>query len=88
MQKYFAYSTKYAILITLDITPGGLSMDENVINTDLSVVMNSIFEGDSQRSKKGGGIQLLTHNVISRIDLTEEAFVMALTKFINGEDWK
>ena len=61
---------------------------KNVINTDLSVVMNSIFEGDSQRSKKGGGIQLLTDNVISRIDLTEEAFVMALTKFINGEDWK
>lgn len=61
---------------------------QDVINTDLSQVMNSIFEGDNQRHKKGGGIQLLTKDVISRIDLTEEAFVMALTKFTNGEDWK
>lgn len=61
---------------------------QKTIDTDLSQVMNSIFEGDPQKSKKGGGIQLLTDNVISRIDLTEDAFVMALTKFINGEDWK
>ncbi len=36
---------------------------------------------------KVGGIQLLTHNEISRIDLTEMAFIMALTKFIN-ENWR
>lgn len=59
---------------------------EDIINTDLNQVMNKIFEKDEERHNKGGGIQLLTHNKISRIDLTEMAFIMALTKFIN-EKW-
>jgi len=61
--------------------PDGLVQD--VIDTDLSQVMNKIFEKDEERHNKGGGIQLLTHNKISRIDLTEMAFIMALTKYIN-----
>lgn len=61
---------------------------ENVINTDLSQVMNKIFEEDEQRHNKGGGIQLLTHDKISRIDLTESAFIMALTKYINESNWR
>lgn len=60
---------------------------QNVINTDLSKVMNQIFSEDEQRHNKGGGIQLLTHDVISRIDLTQNAFIMALTKYINGNKW-
>jgi inosine/xanthosine triphosphatase len=60
---------------------------QDIINTDLSQVMNKIFEKDDERHNRGGGIQLLTHNKISRIDLTEMAFIMALTKYIN-EDWK
>ena len=59
----------------------------DIIDTDLSQVMNKIFEEDEQRHNKGGGIQLLTHNRISRIDLTESAFIMALTKYINGSSW-
>lgn len=59
-----------------------------IINSDLSIVMNKIFSEDKERGKKGGGIQLLTHNKISRIDLTETAFIMALTKFINEDKWK
>ena len=50
--------------------------------------MNKIFTKDDERHNKGGGIQLLTHNKISRIDLTEMAFIMALTKYINEDDWK
>ena len=61
---------------------------EDIINTDLSQVMNSIFEKDEERHNKGGGIQLLTHNKITRIDLTEMAFIMALTKYINEDKWK
>ena len=61
---------------------------QNIIETDLSQVMNTIFEKDNERHNKGGGIQLLTHNQVSRIDLTESAFVMALTKYINEEKWK
>lgn len=60
---------------------------EDVINTDLSEVMNKVFEKDEERHNKGGGIQLLTHNKITRIDLTEMAFIMALTKYIN-ENWR
>lgn len=61
---------------------------EDVIKTDLSQVMNSIFIKDEERHKKGGGIQLLTHEKVSRIDLTQQAFIMALTKYINGEIWR
>ena len=61
---------------------------EDIINTDLNQVMNSIFEKDEERHNKGGGIQLLTHNEITRIDLTEMAFIMALTKYINEDKWK
>jgi len=50
--------------------------------------MDKIFEKDEERHNRGGGIQLLTHNKISRIDLTEMAFIMALTKYINGEIWR
>lgn len=60
---------------------------EDIINTDLSRVMDKIFEKDEERHNKGGGIQLLTHNKITRIDLTEMAFIMALTKYIN-ENWR
>ena len=60
---------------------------DEIIATDLSKVMDKIFEDDKDRGKKGGGIQLLTHNQVSRIDLTESAFIMALTKFINGDKW-
>lgn len=61
---------------------------KDIIDTDLSQVMNKIFTKDDERHNKGGGIQLLTHNKISRIDLTEMAFIMALTKYINEDDWK
>lgn len=61
---------------------------EDIINSDLSKVMNEVFTQDDERHNKGGGIQLLTHNKISRINLTEFAFIMALTKYINGEKWR
>lgn len=61
---------------------------KDVINTDLSQVMNSVFEKDDERHNHGGGIQLLTHNKVTRIDLTEMAFTMALTKYINEEKWR
>ena len=61
---------------------------QDIIDTDLSQVMNKVFYKDEERRNKGGGIQLLTHNRISRIDLTEMAFIMALTKHINEDKWK
>lgn len=61
---------------------------QDIINTDLSQVMNKIFYKDDERHNKGGAIQMLTHNQISRIDLTEMAYIMALTKYINEDSWK
>ena len=61
---------------------------EDIINTEFSQVMNRIFEKDDERHNKGGGIQLLTNNKVSRLDLTEMAFIMALTKYINDEKWR
>ena len=60
----------------------------DVINTNLSEVMNNLFTKDDERHNKCGGIQILTHEKITRIDLTESAFIMALTKYVNGEIWR
>lgn len=60
---------------------------DEVIEKELKVIMDRLF--DTQNSnQKDGGIGKLTHGEISRIDLTKQAFIMALIKFINGEIWK
>lgn len=61
---------------------------KDIIDTDLSQVMNKVFTKDDERHNKGGGIQVLTQNRISRIDLTELAFIMALTEYINEDKWR
>lgn len=60
---------------------------EKIKEIGLGDVMNELFN-EKELHSRGGGIQLLTHGVVSRIDLTELAFEMALTKFINGELWR
>lgn len=61
---------------------------EKIIEKGFAEVMNDVFSRDEERSKKFGGIQLLTKGNITRIDLTELAFTMALTKHVNGDIWK
>jgi len=61
-------------------------MDE-IKSSELGKVMDKIF-GGSGLSKGKGGISILTKGEVSRIDLTRNAFIMALTKYINGEVWK
>lgn len=58
---------------------------DEIISTDLGKVMNKIFEQNDLRSTKGG-VSLVTNGIISRIDLTKEAFIMALTQHIS-EVW-
>ncbi len=58
---------------------------DEIISTDLGKVMDKIFEQNDLRSGKGG-ISFVTNGVISRIDLTKEAFLMAFTQHIN-EVW-
>ena len=60
---------------------------EEIRETELGKVMDKIFNG-TELSKGKGGISFLTRNEISRIDLTRSAFIMALTKHINGEIWR
>lgn len=59
---------------------------ESIKQDTLGVVMDKIFNESDLRSTTGG-IGLLTRDVVTRIDLTKEAFLMALTQFIN-EVWK
>lgn len=61
-------------------------MDE-IKATELGSVMDKIFGLDASGKGKGG-ISILTKKEISRIDLTKNAFIMALTKHINGDVWR
>ena len=56
--------------------------------TELGKVMNRIFSSQNDLGKGKGGISILTKDEISRIDLTRNACIMALIKFINGDIWK
>lgn len=60
---------------------------DEIITTDLGKVMDRIFNAEELRKGKGG-ISFLTHDIINRIDLTREAFIMALTQFINNDIWR
>jgi len=59
---------------------------EEIIKTDLGQVSNKIFGNDDERHNRGGTVLAITNGEVSRIDLTESAFVMALTRFVN-EKW-
>ena len=69
----------------------GFPIPDKYINeikeTELGKVMDKIFSGE-QLGKGKGGISFLTKNEITRIDLTRNAFIMALTRHINGDIWK
>lgn len=60
---------------------------EEIKQTELGKVMDKIFSGNDLAKGKGG-ISFLTKDEVSRIDLTENAFTMALIKHINGNLWK
>lgn len=60
---------------------------DEIKETELGKVMDRIFNG-KELGKEKGGISFLTKNEVSRIDLTRNAFIMALTRHINEEIWK
>lgn len=59
---------------------------EEIKEKSLATVMDSIFQETDLRSSTGG-IGILTHDKITRIDLNKQAFTMALTQFVNGKTW-
>jgi non-canonical (house-cleaning) NTP pyrophosphatase len=60
---------------------------EDIIKTDLNEVMSNLFHKEKDLHNKKGGIELLTHGKVNRIDLTEQAFMMALTSYLNS-NWQ
>ena len=60
---------------------------DEIKETELGKVMDKIFDG-KDLGKGKGGISFLTKDKVTRIDLTRNAFIMALTKHINGDLWK
>lgn len=58
-----------------------------IIETELGKVMDKLFDGENLGKGKGG-ISRLTHDAVTRIELTKNAFVMALIGHINGDLWK
>jgi len=60
---------------------------DEIKETELGKVMDKIFKG-KELGKGKGGISFLTKDEISRIDLTRNAFIMALISHINGKIWK
>ena len=59
---------------------------DEIKQTELGDLMDRLFKGKDLGNSRGG-ISYLTKNAISRIDLTRDAFIVALTKFINGDIW-
>ena len=53
---------------------------------ELGKVIDRIFS-ENELCKEKGGESILTHGEVSRIDITKNAFMMALTMHINGEIW-
>lgn len=58
---------------------------DEIISTELSKVMDKITKTKDLRSGNGG-ISFVTSGVITRIDMTKEAFIMALSQHTN-EVW-
>ena len=55
---------------------------EDIIKTDFGQVVSKIFH-QQDLGKSVGGIDSITHHSISRIDITRDAFIMALTQHAN-----
>lgn len=60
---------------------------DEIKETELGRVMDRIFKG-KELGKGKGGIGFLTKDEVTRIDLTRNAFIMALTRFINEDLWR
>ncbi|MDD3187537.1 MAG: inosine/xanthosine triphosphatase [Bacilli bacterium] len=59
---------------------------EDIKEKELGPVMDKVFNENDLRSGKGG-ISLLTDGIISRLDMTESAFVMALIQHRKHNIW-
>lgn len=59
---------------------------EEIKNSEFGTFMDKFAKTDNIKQKQGG-VYILTRK-LTREELTCHAFMMALTQFINGDDWK
>ncbi len=60
---------------------------DEIKETELGKLMDKLFNG-KEMGKGKGGISILTKEEVTRIDLTKNAFIMALTTFVNDNIWR
>ena len=60
---------------------------DEIIEKDLQVLMDRLFD-TTNIGQSNGGIGKISHDIISRKNLNELAFIMCLTKYINGDKWQ
>ena len=60
---------------------------DDIREVGLGKVMDKIFSGN-ELGKSVGGISFLTKGKVTRMEIVENSFTMALIKFINGDLWK
>ncbi len=60
---------------------------DDILKTNIGKVINKVFNTDDKRKSKGG-VSVLTKDNMTRFDLTEQAIIMCITKYINGNKWK
>ena len=60
---------------------------DEIKETELGKLMDKLFN-EKEMGKGKGGINILTKEEVTRIDLTKNAFIMALTTFVNDNIWR
>lgn len=60
---------------------------EKIRQTSLGVVMDEVFSGN-ELGRSVGGISYLTKDNVTRMDIIDSAFTMALVKMVNGDTWR
>ena len=60
---------------------------EKIRQTSLGVVKDEVFSGN-ELGRLVGGINYLTKNNVTRMDIIDNAFTMALVKMVNGDIWR
>ncbi len=59
---------------------------EDILNTQMSTVMQQVFK-DRNIRVYNGVIHHISHGKFNRVELNKQAFMMALTNFINADLW-
>lgn len=49
----------------------------------IAISLDKVYESEDLGKGKGG-VNALTHDSISRIDITKDVFIIAMTKFVNS----